>query len=185
MKNISTAARQAGVNNIECPACKRTFNTAKLLERVFQGILQLALDGEVVNVPRFGQFRPMLLRGRSNKTPLMDSIGGAATWGDRIVLKFKQSAHTRRFMNPDVSEAQKAIVEKAAKTRARNARRDLIAAKAHKESVRQADRRKRAKKKAAKKAAKKKAAKKKAAPKKEVSPDELDFESLADLPPEK
>lgn len=39
-------------------------------------------------------------------------------------------------------------------------------------------------KKATQKAAKKKTAKKKAAPTKQVSPEELDFESLADLPPE-
>jgi nucleoid DNA-binding protein len=150
MKNIRTAARRAGVHNIECPHCKRKFNTAQLLDRVFQSILELVRDGEVVNVPRFGIFRAIVMKGRQSKTPMMNRVGCFAIWGDRKVMKWKMSKHTRRFMNPEISAENRESAKKAVKIVAERFRRELAAIDEQKERVNTAARL-RARRKAAKK----------------------------------
>jgi len=149
MKNIITAARRAGVHNIECPNCKRKFNTSQLLRLVFKAILEMVYDGETVSVPKFGMFRAITMKARSHKTPIMESAGGVARWPKRKVMKFKQSANARRVMNPENSAAAKKAAKKTAKARAARLRRELSAIQEQKERVSAANKRKYAKKKAA------------------------------------
>lgn len=133
MKNVTTAAKRAGLHNIECPSCQRQLNTVELFERLFASILELVRDGEIVNVPRFGRFSSIKYKAKSFKTPLMKKHGGYMSIGPRVTMKWHTSAHAKRVLNPEQSEQAHKAAVKGAKTRAARARVELAAVQQNKD----------------------------------------------------
>lgn len=110
MKRLADAAREAGIHCIECPNCRKKFNTTDLFKRLFEGILGLVAKGERVNVPKFGIFHGIDYGSREHTSPVIP--GGKVKSGPKRVLKFKQSANVRRALNP----ANEAAVQRGRKS---------------------------------------------------------------------
>lgn len=105
MKRLEDAAREAGIHLIECPSCRKKFNTNKMFKALFQGILDLVNKGERVNIPKFGMFHIVEYGAREHTSPVIP--GGKVKAGPKRVFKFKQNAHTRRVLNPPSEEGRK------------------------------------------------------------------------------
>jgi hypothetical protein len=104
-KRLDDAAKEAGIHNIECPNCGSKFKTNPMLRRLFLGILELIRTGNIVNIPKFGMFKPGTWTGRNVKCSL-DGID-RIEFDDKIIIKFRAADHTRRVLNPEPVKERK------------------------------------------------------------------------------
>lgn len=97
MSRIGEVAREAGLNPVTCAHCGKATSTDFALETFFRKILEHVKAGEDVHIKNFGVFRQQRLKGRKLKTPLVE----VTEFEDSIVIRFKQSANAKTFLNDD------------------------------------------------------------------------------------
>jgi nucleoid DNA-binding protein len=77
------------------------------VEDVLSAIVRLARAGERVSLRGFGAFWSQLHPGRTQITPLVP--GGAVTYSDRRLLKFKPSLALKQRMNRQPAKGKKKV----------------------------------------------------------------------------
>jgi nucleoid DNA-binding protein len=97
MSRIGDVAREAGLNPVTCAHCGKATATDFALETFFRKILEHVKAGEAVHIKNFGVFRQQKLKGRKLKTPLVE----VTEFEDSIVIRFKQSANAKAFLNEE------------------------------------------------------------------------------------
>ena len=93
-KSLKDVAREIGLDRIFC-SCGKTVDAVKLLDELFEAVLQSCKDGDEVFVKRFGSFRAMKMKRRE-----MRSITGkkCRVKGDHI-LKFRYTLAAKKLLN--------------------------------------------------------------------------------------
>lgn len=96
--NIDTLAKSIGMHPITCPHCAKKFPMDKMIDALFQRIIEAANEGKRVLVNGFGLFFVKHLKGHSIVTK---PTKGHAVFSDINLLHFRQSVSTRKALNPD------------------------------------------------------------------------------------
>lgn len=97
MSTIQKAAKEVGVDQVVCPNCGEKFGTIELIERFFDGVIELVRRGDRVRIPALGIFRAVMWKGRVHNSPIIP--GGEVKYKDAWVLRFKMSAKARKTLN--------------------------------------------------------------------------------------
>jgi len=97
MSSLLTAAKRAGLHPARCENCHRKINTKAAVKELFNTIIQMCADGEVVRIDNFGVFRLRLHQGRTIESSVLP--GGRAEFEDRMVLSFRQSVGVKNRLS--------------------------------------------------------------------------------------
>jgi len=84
-----------------------------VVANVFETILSMAANGELVRIKGFGTFQRRSYKGRTLVTPAVNG-GNPITYPDSFVLKFHQSGLAKRRINIVAKKAEKAAKEASA-----------------------------------------------------------------------
>ncbi len=115
MATLKQVAKQAGLNPLRTE--DGNYDASEALSALFQYILKAVGDGDEVRIADFGTFSCRVMKGRTNNAEGLR--GGAISFGDVKILKFKQSLAAKRWLN---SEEEKELLEPS-KARRKGARR--------------------------------------------------------------
>jgi len=96
MSGISEVAKDVGLNPIKLDS-GTVVDTSELLTAFFDEIASRCAAGEKVRINGFGTFAVTKYKGRTVKSPVV----GECSFGDTLVLKFKQSTSSKTTMNVD------------------------------------------------------------------------------------
>lgn len=92
---------------------KETGVKPEVVANVFETILSMTANGDLVRIKGFGTFQRRKYKGRTLTTPAVNN-GQPITYPDSFVLKFHQSTLAKRRINIVAKKAEKAAKEAAA-----------------------------------------------------------------------
>lgn len=84
-----------------------------VVANVFETILAMTANGDLVRIKGFGTFQRRKYKGRTLRTPAVNN-GEPITYPDSFVLKFHQSTLAKQRINIVAKKAEKAAKEAAA-----------------------------------------------------------------------
>ena len=94
--SLDDLAKTSGLSPVTCPHCGKPFQVTQALRALWDNILRAVDGGKRVLIPNFGVFVAKLLKGHAVSTPLVPDVSG---YDDVHALRFRQSKHTRDFLN--------------------------------------------------------------------------------------
>jgi len=84
-----------------------------VVANIFETILAMTANGDLVRIKGFGTFQRRKYKGRTLRTPAVNN-GEPITYPDSFVLKFHQSTLAKRRINIVAKKAEKAAKDAAA-----------------------------------------------------------------------
>jgi nucleoid DNA-binding protein len=96
LSGLNDILKEIGLNPIKVQGGV-SIDTTELIEALFVEIAKRCAQGKRIHIKNFGTFEARKHKGRTLHTPLVE--GGEVTYGDMMLLKFKQAGKSKRLMN--------------------------------------------------------------------------------------